>query len=105
MASAAYSEQLGTNRHAPVPASIGRTSSWYARTPASAIRMEMVRLKPDATGEPDATSRFGGAEFTVASGFSRTPLFEALEGGTVVGFQIGPGRRYQLSAWYKYDIY
>jgi hypothetical protein len=27
IASAAYSEQLGTNRHAPDPASIGRTSS------------------------------------------------------------------------------
>ena len=105
MASAAYSEQLGTNRHAPVPASIGRISNWYARTLASAIRTEMVRLKPDATVEPDANSKFGGAEFPVASGLSRTPLLKALQGGTVVGFQIGPGRRYQLAAWYKHDIY
>ena len=65
----------------------------------------MVRLKPDATGEPDATSRFGGAEFTVGSGFSRTPLFKSLEGGTVIGFQIGPGRRHQLAARHKHDIY
>jgi hypothetical protein len=76
IASAAYAEQVGRYRHCPDNS--GRTKIWYPRTTASATLTER----------------------------GLTPLFfEALEGGTVIGFKISPRGVDHLAAWNNHDVY